>query len=231
MGKRIIPQRRGKGSPAYRVPDHRYKIERVGYLSDFTKGQVTGLYHDLRTYPVAEITTEDGRKMYVPAAEGLMVGEWIENEGIKVGNVLPLEKIPEGTPVFNIEGTPGDGGKFVRSGGTYAIVMTKTEGAVYVKLPSKKIREFNPRCRATIGAVAGGGRKEKPLIKAGKAYYKMRARNKLWPKVRGVHMNAVNHPHGGKEHHPPGATTVSRRAPPGRKVGHIAARRTGRRKK
>ncbi|MEM4052736.1 MAG: 50S ribosomal protein L2, partial [Ignisphaera sp.] len=79
--------------------------------------------------------------------------------------------------------------------------------------------------------VAGGGRLEKPLLKAGNAYYKWRAKARKWPRVRGVAMNAVDHPHGGGSHQSESKpTTVSRRAPPGRKVGHIAARRTGRRK-
>jgi len=83
--------------------------------------------------------------------------------------------------------------------------------------------------RATIGVIAGGGRLEKPLLKAGAAYWKWSAKSYWWPRVRGLAMNPVSHPHGGGRHvgRP---TTVSRNAPPGRKVGHIAARRTGRRK-
>ena len=86
-------------------------------------------------------------------------------------------------------------------------------------------------CRATIGVVAGGGRKEKPFVKAGKKYHAMKAKAIKWPRVRGVAMNAVDHPFGGGRHQHTGKpTTVSRRMPPGRKVGHIAARRTGVRK-
>ena len=83
-------------------------------------------------------------------------------------------------------------------------------------------------CRATIGAVAGSGRNEKPIAKAGKNFYRNRARPKIWPKVRGVAMNAVDHPHGSGRKQTVGInSTVSRNAPPGRKVGHIAAKRTG----
>lgn len=82
--------------------------------------------------------------------------------------------------------------------------------------------------RATIGIVAGGGRIDKPLLKAGNAYHKYKAKRNCWPRVRGVAMNPVDHPHGGGNHQHVGhPTTVSRHAPPGQKVGLIAARRTG----
>lgn len=242
MGKRIRAQRLGRGSPTFRVADHRRSVERVAYPSytdvqrnGILRGQVTGLFHDVgRKYPVMEVSYDDGSVAYLPASEGIAVGDWVEvgaGAGLAVGNVLPLKLVPEGTPVYNIEGAPGDGGKFVRSSGGYAIISTKTADAVYVKLSSGKVREFHPDCRATIGNVAGGGRTEKPFVKAGKRYHAMRALSKKYPSVRGVAMNVVDHPHGGKEHHPPGPTTVSRNTPPGRKVGHIAARRTGRRKR
>jgi large subunit ribosomal protein L8e len=84
-------------------------------------------------------------------------------------------------------------------------------------------------CRATVGQVAGGGRTEKPMLKAGRAYWAAKAKRNSWPKVRGVAMNPVEHPHGGGNHQHIGhASTVSRWAPPGQKVGLIAARRTGR---
>ncbi|NPA86471.1 MAG: 50S ribosomal protein L2 [Candidatus Diapherotrites archaeon] len=238
MGKRIRVQRLGRGSPSFRRPDHRRKVAKVAYppLSDeLLRGQVTDLFHDVgRSYPVAEITLEDGRVFYVPAAEGIMLNDWIEigpGASLAVGNIVPLGELEEGSPVFNIEGTPGDGGKYVRSAGAYAVIKTKSGGKVYVELPSGKVRIFDEKCRATVGNVAGGGRHDKPFVKAGKKYHAMRAMNKMWPKVRGVAMNVVDHPHGGKEHHPPGPTTVARNTPPGRKVGHIAARRTGRRKR
>ncbi len=242
MGKRIRVQRLGRGSPTFRVADHRRKVQKVSYpaysdeqRSGVLRGQVVNIFHDVgRRYPVMEVAYEDGSVSYLPAPEGIAVGDWIgvgAGADLAIGNVLPLRAIPEGTPVFNIEGVPGDGGKYVRSSGGYAIVSTKTEKAVYVKLPSGKIRAFHPDARATIGNVAGGGRTEKPFVKAGKRYHAMRAINKKYPRVRGVAMNVVDHPHGGKEHHPPGPTTVARNTPPGRKVGHIAARRTGRRKK
>ena len=239
MGKRIRAQRLGRGSPTWRIPDHRRKVEKVGFRpldgERTLRAQVTGIFHDVgRTAPIMELTYEDGTKVYLPAPEGIGVGDWITDgpgAEVSIGNILPLHAVPEGTPIYNIEGVPGDGGKFVRASGGYAVVLTKAEDRVFVKLPSGKVREFDPRCRAIVGNVAGGGRKEKPFVKAGKRYHAMRAKGKKYPRVRGVAMNVVDHPHGGKEHHPPGPTTVARNTPPGRKVGHIAARRTGRRKK
>ena len=87
---------------------------------------------------------------------------------------------------------------------------------------------MDPRCRATVGIAAGGGRTEKPFKKAGYKFYAVRMRATLWPHVRGTAMSAYDHPHGGRSFGKP--TAVSRNAPPGRKVGLIAARRTGRRK-
>lgn len=100
---------------------------------------------------------------------------------------------------------------------------------VRIRLPSGMKKTIHKLCRAQIGIVAGGGRIDKPLLKAGRAYHKYRVKRNSWPKVRGVAMNPVEHPHGGGNHqhigHP---STVKRLASPGQKVGLIAARRTGR---
>merc|ERR1719415_192705 len=115
-----------------------------------------------------------------------------------VGNILPVGKMPEGTLICNMESIPGDGGKYIRASGA-------------------------------VGAVAGGGRPEKPMLKAGRAYHKYKVKRNCWPKVSGVCMNPVEHPHGGGNHQHVGKpTTVGRFRTPGRKVGLIAARRTGR---
>lgn len=100
---------------------------------------------------------------------------------------------------------------------------------IRIKLPSGAKKIVPSGCRAMIGQVAGGGRTEKPLLKAGNAYHKFRVKRNCWPKVRGVAMNPVEHPHGGGNHQHIGhASTVRRDAPPGQKVGLIAAKRTGR---
>ncbi|GAB4325990.1 MAG: hypothetical protein Kow0069_32320 [Promethearchaeota archaeon] len=164
-----------------------------------------------------------------------MVGDRVHvgrKANLRVGNILPLSEIPSGTLVYNLEGIPGDGGKFVRGSGTSATVQTKTPKGVTVQMPSGKVRLFHPNCRATVGVVAGGGRPSKPFVKAGKKFHLMRAKGTKYPKVRGVAMNAVSHPFGGGSKQRPGkSTTTSRNAPPGRKVGLIAARRTGRKKR
>ena len=239
MGKSLIQQRRGKGTTTFRAPSHRYRGA-VKYVPlSFTKektlaGKVVEILHDPgRTAPVARVKFDNGLEKLILAPEGLLVDQEIyigPEAPIAIGNTLPLAKIPEGTYVYNLEGEPGDGGKYVRAGGSYALVVSREKNRVIIQLRSGELKGFNPRCRATIGVVAGGGRLEKPIVKAGKAYYIMKARNRFWPKTRGVKMNAVNHPHGGKEHHIGKPSTVSKRASPGRKVAHIGARRTGRRK-
>ncbi|MCC6040822.1 MAG: 50S ribosomal protein L2 [Desulfurococcaceae archaeon] len=236
MGKRIIVQRRGRGSPTWRTPDHLHIAPAKYPLLDSSrtyKGIIHDLIHDPgRWTPLAEVELETGEVFYIPAVEGMYVGQVIEigsQARIANGNILPLGAIPEGVQVANVEKTPGDGGRYARSSGTYAVVMGKSGDKVKVLLPSGKTVEVSAMARATIGVVAGGGRPEKPLLKAGAAYWKWSAKSHWWPRVRGLAMNPVSHPHGGGRHvgRP---TTVSRNTPPGRKVGHIAARRTGRKK-
>ncbi|MEM1693047.1 MAG: 50S ribosomal protein L2, partial [Ignisphaera sp.] len=199
------------------------------------RGIVVELLHEPgRSAPVALIKLEDGSEFYNIAVEGLRIGQIIEiGSGAQpnVGNIVALRNIPEGTRICNIELRPGDGGRLVKTGGSYAILIGKSSTHAVITLPSGRQKSVLLDARATIGVVAGGGRLEKPLLKAGNAYYKWRAKARKWPRVRGVAMNAVDHPHGGGSHQSESKpTTVSRRAPPGRKVGHIAARRTGRRK-
>ena len=144
---------------------------------------------------------------------------------------MPLSQIPEGTLVFNIESFPGDGGKFVRTSGLAGRVIARSGKEVAVMLPSKKLRNFNVWCRATVGLVAGSGRTEKPLLKASANMFKKMARNKFWPQVKGQSMNAVAHPHGGSRSSKKNKPTIAKRyASSGGKVGHLRPRRTGRRK-
>ncbi|HLC97797.1 MAG TPA: 50S ribosomal protein L2 [Candidatus Nanoarchaeia archaeon] len=234
MGKNLIQQRRGKGSPTYRAPSHHFKGS-VKFPTMPTNGIVVDLVHcAAHTAPLMEVKYLTGERDLAFAPEGIKIGDEIsvgEESDLKMGNVLPLAKIPEGTAIYNIELRPGDGGKLVRSSGTFAKVVAKTERGVHIKLPSKKEKIFLPECRAAIGVLAGSGRVEKPFLKAGTRMKKMRARNKLYPRVCGISMNAVDHPFGGKNSHIKGRPTQSpRSAPPGRKVGKIAPRRTGRRR-
>lgn len=238
MGKNLISQRRGKGSATFRAPSFRYagKVEHrappgsktlTGEVKDF----ITSQGHSV---PLAKIRFEDGKDSLLLAPEGLRVGDKVsvgEEAAIRPGNTMPLGNLPEGTAVFNIENTPGDGGKFIRSSGTFGRIVAKLNNAVIVTLPSKKEKVFHPNCLATIGVCAGGGRKDKPFLKAGNKYHAMRKKNKFYPRVRGVAMNAQDHPFGGSRSQRKGRPTVApRNAPPGRKVGMIRARRTGRKK-
>ncbi|MBT3814096.1 50S ribosomal protein L2 [Candidatus Woesearchaeota archaeon] len=233
MGKRIIQQRRGRGTGAYRAPSFNYQGKVVHNNLD-TSGTVVDIIHCAgHSAPLIEVQYLTGNKSLAFAPEKIKVGDSIivGGEEIKSGNVLRLKNVPEGTLVHNLELRPGDGGKLVRASGSFAKVVAKTEKAIRVKLPSNKEKLFLPECRASIGIIAGGGRLEKPLMKAGNRFHKMKARNKLYPKVCGISMNAVDHPFGGCHSTHKGRPTLSpRSAPPGRKVGKIAPRRTGRRK-
>ncbi|MFH1393642.1 MAG: 50S ribosomal protein L2 [Candidatus Micrarchaeota archaeon] len=240
MGKRLKQQKRGGGSPKYRAPTRRSKvnlvyrnyddIEKTGVLNATVVSFLDDPGHDAILMKVRYDNDETG---YLLAPEGIAVGDSLEigaQGKLLLGSVLPLYLIPDGAYIFNLERNPGDGGKLVRSPGSYATIISKEGKIAYVKLPSKATLVLSSECRAQLGVVCGGGRLEKPLLKAGTAHYKHKAKHRLWPKVRGVHMSAYDHPHGGKQHHVGKPTTIARGAPPGSKVGHIAARTTGRKK-
>lgn len=237
MGKNLIQQARGKGSSRYRAPSFRYKGESKypQYKHETITGKIIDFIHCAgHSAPLAQIEYEDGSEVLLQAPEGVRVGEKVEigeNIAVKEGNIMPLKSIPEGITIYNIESFPGDGGKFVRSSGGFAKIITKMENIIVVEMPSAKRREFLPDCRATIGIIAGSGRKEKPFLKAGTRYYAMKAKNKLWPQVSGTSMNAVDHPFGGHSscrHNR--STSTNKNASPGRKVGSLAPRRTGKKR-
>ena len=231
MGKRLIPQRRARGGSHYRSPSHRHvddiripHYEAEGTIKDLI--QAPG-----RTSPLAVIDFE-GKKSYQLAVEGTRVGQKIELGGteVRVGNILALANIPEGTLVNNIEGQPGDGGKVVKTAGASALVVSRGK-VVVLNMPSGELKEFNPNCRAVIGVVAGGGRIDKPLGKAGKNYLTLRSRSVANKKTKGVAMNAVDHPNGGGSHpHVGGPNCHGRNAPPGQKAGFIAPKKKVKRK-
>jgi len=235
MGKRLIQQRRGKFNGRYTVPSHRFH-GRVQYKKGEQpyQGVVEDLIHDPgRTAPLAIVRMENNRTMKVIAAEGTKVGDIIkfsnDVEDIKPGNIIQVGQIEEGYPIYNIELSPGDGGKLVRAGGSSATIVSHGTNKTVIRLPSGQFKSIPSTCRATIGAVAGGGRKDKPFLKAGKKHIALRVKGKQHPVVRGVAMNPVAHPHGGGGHQHVGKPyTVKRGASPGRKVGSVAAKRTGR---
>jgi large subunit ribosomal protein L8e len=168
------------------------------------------------------------------AVEGMYSGQFIycgKKAQLVIGNVLPLSSMPEGSIISNIEGKVGDRGVFARASGNYATIISHNsdEGTSKIRLPSGAKKTVPSDCRAMVGLVAGGGRIDKPLLKAGVTHHKYKAKRNCWPKVRGVCMNPVDHPHGGGNHQHVGKpSTVRRDAPAGQKVGLIAARRTGR---
>ena len=240
MGKKILVQRKGRGG-TFTANTHkrrgrvRYKKLAPMDYEGVIRGRVLKLLHDPgRGAPLAQVLYQDGEYNLQIAAEGTSEGSVIEHgkmAKVDTGNIMPLQDIPEGTFVYNIEKVPGDGGKFVRASGLGATIVNKTEKTIQVVMPSGQLKEFPKRVRATIGVVAGGGRTEMPFVKAGNKFHLKRAKGHSYPVVRGVAMNAVSHPHGGGSHQaPPRSTTVSRHAPPGRKVGLIAARRTGKKR-
>lgn len=235
MGKRLISQRSGKGSHTFLAKHEGIEAKYAIQTEDLMKGEVTDLIKENGRHAIiAEVTFANGKKEYLPSAEGLALGKRIQQgKGISIeaGNVSYLEELPEGCPIFNIEKIAGDGGTLVKTSGSYALLMAKDSKKATVKMPSGTMLSLPLVVRATIGNVSCGGRGEKPLVKAGNNFYLFRSKRKMYPRVRGVKMNAVDHPFGGASHKPGKSKSTSRNAPPGRKVGAIASSRTGRRKK
>jgi len=245
MGRVIRSQRKGAGSVFRAHTKHRKGpaklrpidfAERHGYL----KGVIRDIIHDPgRGAPLAVVVFRDPykyklRKELFIAAEGMYTGQFVycgKKATLQVGNVLPIGVMPEGTIVCNLEEKTGDRGALARSSGNYATVIAHNPETKKsrVKLPSGAKKVVSSSNRAMVGIIAGGGRIDKPILKAGRAYHKYKVKRNCWPKVRGVAMNPVEHPHGGGNHQHIGkASTVRRDASAGKKVGLIAARRTGR---
>ncbi|WEW56577.1 60S ribosomal protein L2 [Emydomyces testavorans] len=254
MGRVIRNQRKGRGSiftahtrlnkaPAqFRTLDY---AERHGYI----RGVVKKIIHDPgRGAPLAQVSFrhpykfKDITETFI-ANEGMYTGQFIyagKNATLTVGNILPLGSVPEGTVVTNVEEKVGDRGALGRTSGNYVTVIghNPEEGKTRVKLPSGAKKVVKSRSRGMVGIVAGGGRTDKPLLKASRAKHKFAVKRNSWPKTRGVAMNPVDHanfdqylaqqPHGGGNHQHIGkASTISRYAAQGQKAGLIAARRTG----
>lgn len=243
MGKRIRVQRRGRGGSTFRASTHKrvapaqYPLAATvkEYFEMAIKGVIEDFVHDPgRGAPLALIRFENGKMCYNVVPEGVHSTQQIRmggNAPVEVGNILPIGKIPEGTMICNIELRPRDGGKIAKSSGAYAIVVTHTAQGAIIKLPSGKKKYIDDYCRATIGVVSGAGRTEKPFLKSGAKFHLMRARGRKYPRTRGRAMVAAVHPYGSSKRSARKGTTVSHGAPPGQKVGLIAARGAGRKKK
>ncbi len=243
MGKRIRVQRRGRGGSTYRASTHK-RVAPAKYPPAMTpketfdsvvNGVIEALVHDPgRGAPLARVRFENGETCYTVTPEGVFEGQAIGFGGkasADVGNIIPLGKIPEGTMVCNLELRPGDGGKMAKSSGAYATVVGHTPQGTMIKLPSGRTRYINDQCRATIGVVSAAGRTEKPFLKAGEKYHLMKAKGHKYPRTRGRAMIAAVHPYGSSKKSARKGTTVSHGAPPGQKVGLIAASGAGQKKR
>jgi large subunit ribosomal protein L8e len=245
MGKVIRGCRRGKGSVFRAHTTGRkgavgFKRQDYAERHGYAKGVVKDIMHDPgRGAPVAKIQFKDAYRFQrvnslVAAPEGLYTGQFVfagKKAELTIGNILPLGQIPEGSVVCNIEESAGDCGKIARAGGGYGLIVAQDpdKNVTRVRLPSGSKKTLSSSCRAMIGIIAGGGRTDKPLLKAGRAWHKYKAKRNEWPRVRGVAMNPVDHPHGGgNQQHMGKPGTVRRDKPAGAKSGQISARRTGR---
>lgn len=201
QGKITVRHQGGGHKRKYRIIDFKRN-------KDGIPGRVATIEYDPnRTANIALINYADGEKRYILAPKGLKVGDTVfsgPDADIKVGNALPLENIPVGSVIHNIELRPGKGGQLVRAAGTQAQLLGKEGEYVSIRLSSGEMRRILKVCRATIGTV---GNEDHELINVGKA-----GRNR-WlgkrPTVRGVVMNPVDHPHGGGE----GRAPIGRKSP------------------
>ena len=191
QGRITVRHKGGGHKRRYRIID--FKRDKWG-----VPAKVAAIEYDPnRTARIALLHYLDGEKRYIIWPEGLKVGDMVvagPDAEIKVGNALPLENIPVGTFVHNIELTPGKGGQLARAAGMSAQILGRQGDYIQVRLPSNEIRLVHKKCMATIGVV---GLAEHELVKLGKAG------RKRWlgvrPTVRGTAMNPVDHPHGGGE--------------------------------
>ncbi|MEK6924815.1 MAG: 50S ribosomal protein L2 [Nanoarchaeota archaeon] len=233
MGKRIISQARGKGSLSYQARKQAF-IYRIGYPIGNGKAEVLKILHSA-AHSAPLIKLKLGHSIFFNVAfDGVMRGQSIVIGGTEnaMGNVIALKDIPVSTRIYNIELNPGDGGKMIRTSGSSAQLYKRyDDGKIGILMPNRNELKLDGECRATIGIIAGDGRKQKPFMKAGVVHYRAKARNKLWPRTSALKTNAVDHPFGSGRGKRPKSKTAKRNAPPGRRVGHLAPRRTGRKKR
>lgn len=176
----------------------KYRIIDFKRNKDNVPAKVASIEYDPnRSANIALLVYADGEKRYIIAPLGLQKGDTVmsgENADIRTGNTLPLEKIPVGTVIHNIEMHPGKGGQIARSAGNSAQLMAKEGKYATLRLPSGEMRYLPIKCRATIGQV---GNIEHEIVSIGKAGRKRHMG--VRPTVRGVVMNPCDHPHGGGE--------------------------------
>ena len=189
---RITIRRRGGG--------HKRRFRFVDFKRDKKgiPGKVEAIEYDPnRSANIALICYKDGERRYIVAANSLQVGQEIvadEKVEVEVGNCAPLKNIPVGTNIHNIEVQIGKGGQLARSAGAFATISGHDGSYTIIKLPSGEVRKIHSNCIATIGVVGNSEHELLSLGKAGRSRWLGRR-----PKVRGVVMNPVDHPHGGGE--------------------------------
>ena len=176
----------------------KYRIIDFKRNKDDMEATVIGIEYDPnRSANIALIEYEDGEKAYILAPQGLTDGDKVvsgQNKDIRVGNCMPIENIPVGTLIHNIELNPGQGGKLVRGAGQSAQLMAKEGKYAHVRLPSGEMRLILAVCRATIGTIGNADHSNMKLGKAGRKRHMG-----IRPSVRGSVMNPNDHPHGGGE--------------------------------
>ncbi len=230
MGKRIISQARGHGSSTYRVRRQAFRY-RLKYPKNLSNEAVVIKLLDSAAHSAPLAKMKSGKDLfYIPAFNGMYEGQKINFDDMKSGSVRRLKDIPLKTEIYCIESRPGDGGVFIKTAGNSAVVSKTIGDYVYVVMPSKKERKFHPNCRAVIGVIAGHGRLDKPVVKAGKRYHMKKAKSKLWPRTGALKMNAIDHPFGSGRGKNPKSKIAKRNAPAGRRVGLLRPKRTGKRK-
>ncbi len=229
MGKRIIQQARGHGSSTYRVRKKAFKHKLQFPRKLVGEGTIIRLLNSAgHSAPLAKIKYSEGT-FVIPAFEKMVEGEKISFDAKepKKGNIMKLQDIPVKTEIYCVESRPRDGGVFIKTAGSAGTINRIVGGKIFIAMPSKKEKEFNPNCRAIVGRIAGSGRLEKPVVKAGRKFFMKKSKGKLWPRTSAVKMNAIDHPFGSGRAKNPKSKIAKRNAPPGRKVGHLRPRRTG----
>jgi large subunit ribosomal protein L2 len=176
----------------------RYRLVDFRRAKDGVPAKVASIEYDpVRSARIALLHFADGDKKYIIAADGLRVGDTVNTGAgaeIRVGNTLPLAKVPLGTNVHNVELFPGKGGQIARGAGSYCQIMAKEGRYAQLRLPSGEVRQFLLECKCTIGQVGNVDHENIVIGKSGRMRWLGRR-----PKVRGVAMNPVDHPMGGGE--------------------------------
>ena len=200
----------GKITIRHKGSGHKKLYRKIDFRRDKinVRGLVVSIEYDpYRNCNISLIHYSDGEKRYILHPEELTIGNYIsngKNSNISIGNSLPLEFIPLGTHVHNIEIIPGKGSQLIRSAGLYGKILTKINNFVIIRLPSKQIKIFRKECCATIGVIDNFDYHNINLGKAGRSRWLG-----IRPSVRGSAMNPIDHPHGGGE----GKTPIGRKKP------------------